>query len=117
MFGERVKELRKSKGLSQEELGEQFSISGPAVSKWESGLSEPDNLTLIKLSDFFGVSVDYLLGKSDLVAENEKETLKKMLQKTGFMTDDDDLTDEELERLIKFVNANKEFLKKDNNEK
>ena len=111
MFGERIKELRKNKGLSQEELGEYFSISGPAVSKWESGLSEPDNLTLIKLSNFFGVSTDYLLGKSDLIAEKEMEVLKQLLIRNGFMKSNEDLTQEQMEKLLKFVSTNKEFLK------
>lgn len=113
MFGERIKELRKNKGLSQEELGECFSISGPAVSKWEAGLSEPDNLTLIKLSNFFGVSTDYLLGKSDLIAEKEIEVLKQLLIRNGFMKSDEDLTNKEVDKLMKFINANKDFLKGD----
>ncbi len=111
MFGERIKELRKQKGLSQEELGQYFSISGPAVSKWESGNSEPDNVTLLKLSDFFGVSVDYILGKDN--ETKEIELLKQLLIKNGFMKSDEDLTNEELDRLMKFVNANKQFLKGD----
>lgn len=109
MFGERIKELRKQKGLSQEELGQYFSISGPAVSKWESGNSEPDNVTLLKLSDFFGVSVDYILGKD---SENKEiEVLKQLLIRNGFMKSNEDLTYEELDRLMKFINSNKEFLK------
>lgn len=111
MFGERIKELRKQKGLSQEELGQYFSISGPAVSKWESGNSEPDNVTLLKLSDFFGVSVDFILGKDN--ETKEIELLKQLLIKNGFMKSDEDLTNEELDRLMKFVNANKQFLKGD----
>ena len=111
MFGERIKELRKQKGLSQEELGQYFSISGPAVSKWESGNSEPDNVTLLKLSDFFGVSVDYILGKDN--ETKEIELLKQLLIKNGFMKSDEDLSKKELDKLMKFVNANKEFLKGD----
>lgn len=112
MFGQRIKELRKKIGLSQEELGQHFSISGPAVSKWESGDSEPDNKTLLKLSDFFGVSVDYLLRDSSSTLEKEEmETLKRLLVRNEYMKADEDLSKKELERLIKMIKNNKEFLK------
>lgn len=84
---------------------------------WETGKRIPYSDMLIKLANFFEVSVDYLLGNektSNIDKElKEQEILKKALQKSGFMEKDEDLTDEELDRLMKFVNANKEFLKGD----
>ena len=53
--------LRKKCGWSQEELAEQLGISRQSVSKWESGMSIPDLDKIIKLSDLFEVSTDYLL--------------------------------------------------------
>lgn len=53
--------LRKKNGWSQEQLAEQLNISRQSVSKWESGASIPDLDKIIKMSDFFGVSTDYLL--------------------------------------------------------
>ena len=61
-FGERVKELRTEKGLTQDQLGEIFNVRGATISRWESGQIEPDFRTLLKLADFFEVSLDYLLG-------------------------------------------------------
>lgn len=60
-LAERIQNLRKIKGLSQEDLAGEIGVSRQAVSKWESGQSTPDLDKIILLSDFFGVSTDYLL--------------------------------------------------------
>ncbi len=58
---DRIQSLRKAKGISQEELAEQTGVSRQAVSKWESGQSVPDIEKIIIMSDYFGVTTDYLL--------------------------------------------------------
>ncbi|HCC35217.1 MAG TPA: transcriptional regulator [Ruminococcaceae bacterium] len=58
---ERIQELRKNKGLSQEQLAELLGVSRQAVSKWESGQSLPEIEKLIAMSGLFGVTVDYIL--------------------------------------------------------
>ena len=60
-IGERITELRKSKGLSQEELAEQLGVSRQSVSKWETGTSTPDTDKAIAMSRIFGVTADFLL--------------------------------------------------------
>ena len=60
-LAERILALRKARNLSQEELAEQVGVSRQAVGKWESGQSQPDLDKVIALSEFFGVSCDYLL--------------------------------------------------------
>lgn len=60
-FCEKLLELRKSKGLSQEELATQISVSRQAISRWESGTSIPDTDNLIQLCKIFGVTADYLI--------------------------------------------------------
>ena len=62
-FGKRLKELRSEKELSQKEFGEKLGFCNQSISFWESGRREPDFDTLILISDFFGVSTDYLLGR------------------------------------------------------
>ena len=57
------KDLRKSKGLSQAELARIINVDQTAVSKWELGKSFPDMEIAIRVADYFGVSVDYLLGR------------------------------------------------------
>jgi transcriptional regulator with XRE-family HTH domain len=60
-FPEKLKSLRKQKGLSQEEFAERFDVSRQAVSKWESGRSVPELEKIVRMSEFFQVSTDHLL--------------------------------------------------------
>lgn len=64
MFSERLKELRRSKKLSQVALARELSLTQQAVGKWETGRSQPDPDTLRRLADFFDTTVDYLLDRS-----------------------------------------------------
>lgn len=61
-IGENIKKHRKEMNLTQEELAEAFGVTVGAVSKWESGSTIPDILTLAGLADFFSISMDVLLG-------------------------------------------------------
>ena len=60
-FPEKLYELRKAKGLSQEKLAEALGVSRQAVSKWEGGQATPDADKLLAISAYFGVSLDALL--------------------------------------------------------
>ena len=64
-FATRLKELRTEKGVSQQQVADVVRMSKMSVSHWESGHSEPSIPQLILLSEFFGVTVDYLVGKVD----------------------------------------------------
>lgn len=64
-LGERIARLRKMKGLSQDELADLLGVSRGAISMYEINKREPDYETLEKLATFFGVSTDYLLGRTD----------------------------------------------------
>lgn len=83
-FNEKLIELRKAKGLSQEELGNELGVSRQTVSKWELGQSYPDFQKLVLLSDFFDISLDKLIKDIDLdyVRENNsnKEKVSKMYE-------------------------------------
>ena len=57
-LGENIVALRKKRGLTQEKLAEVFAVSRQPVTKWENGESEPSIDKLIKLSKYFGVSID-----------------------------------------------------------
>ena len=61
MLSEKIYKLRKNSGLSQEQLAEQLNVSRQAISKWESGTAVPESEKLVTISNYFGVSVDYLL--------------------------------------------------------
>jgi DNA-binding protein len=64
-FKDRIKELRKDKNLSQEELGKEINYTQSGVAKWESGEREPSINMLIKLARYFNVPIDYLVGNID----------------------------------------------------
>lgn len=62
MIGDRIKELRKEKNLSQIQLASQIGVSQKAIDYWELGTNEPKSSYIIKLAKYFDVSADYLLG-------------------------------------------------------
>ncbi len=72
-IGERLTELRKSRGLSQEELAEQLTLTRQTISKWELGQSSPDIEYVIALCEYFGVSTDYLLKGEEPAPKAEKK--------------------------------------------
>ena len=72
-IGERIKELRKSKGMSQEDLALKLNVSRQAVQKWESDVNEPNLLTLKLLSTYLDVSIDELVtGNKPQPVNNKK---------------------------------------------
>ncbi len=60
-FSDKLQIIRKSKGITQEELAEKLNVSRQAVTKWESGMVYPDIMNLIQLSELFHITVDYLV--------------------------------------------------------
>lgn len=72
-FSEKLQELRKKKGLTQEELAEALYVSRTAISKWESGRGYPSIDSLKDISKFFSVSIDDLLSSEKLLSIAEKE--------------------------------------------
>ena len=76
-LADRILELRKKKGISQEALADQLGVSRQAISKWESEQSTPELDKIILMSDFFEVSTDYLLKGIEPV-NNENETSKRV---------------------------------------
>jgi len=72
-FHEKLQELRKSRGLTQEELAEAVYVSRTAISKWESGRGYPSIDSLKEISRYFSVSIDDLLSGEKLLLLAEKE--------------------------------------------
>lgn len=79
MLSENIKTIRKSKGLSQQELAVKLNVVRQTVSKWEQGLSVPDSDLLIALSEALETPVSTLLGEN--VAEAEADTVKVLSEK------------------------------------
>ena len=74
MFRVKLKELRESKGLSQQKFANMMNISQGTVGNWESGIREPNFETISKIANFFDVSVDYILGRVDEKQNKPGET-------------------------------------------
>lgn len=82
-IGKFLRELRKGKGLTQEQLAEQFNISRRSVSRWETGSNLPDLDILIEMSDYYGVELKEILNgerKSEKMNEELKETVLKVAE-------------------------------------
>jgi transcriptional regulator with XRE-family HTH domain len=95
MFGKRLRELRKKANLTMKELGKKFSLAESTISGYENGNRKPDMEIIQDLADFFEVSVDYLLGRTD-----DPSPSKEGLAFFGGIKVDE-LTDEEKEYLEK----------------
>lgn len=67
--GEKISELRKQKGITQERLAEMIGVSSQSISKWENGVTMPDIMLLPIIADTFGVTIDYLFGKEQHTAQ------------------------------------------------
>lgn len=80
-FNEKLQELRKQKGLTQEELAERLFVSRTAVSKWESGRGYPNIDSLKAIAGFFSVTVDQLLSSEELLTaaeDSQKQTVGRL---------------------------------------
>lgn len=75
-FGERLYELRNKKNLSQEELAEVLDVSRQSISKWENDKAYPEMTRLLFMSDYFDVSLDYLMRGIEK-EDNDEKTLEK----------------------------------------
>lgn len=70
-FQNRLKQLREENNLTQLELAQKFNITSQTISQYERGIRTPDFNLLNSITDFFGVSVDYLLGRTDIKNFND----------------------------------------------
>lgn len=99
-IGEFLRELRKEKGLTQEQLAEQFNISRRSVSRWETGSNLPDLDILIEMADYYDVELKEILNgerKSEKMNEELKETVLKV---TEFSNEDKRKLTERMNKLF-----------------
>lgn len=102
MFGKRLRILRENKGYNQEKLAKLCGLSTSTIGMYEQGRRQPDNDTLVKLADIFDVSIDYLLGKTEVKkyeSPYEDELEKVLFSKAK------ELTDEEKKAVLGVINA------------
>ncbi len=106
MFSQRLKQLRKEKKVTQQKLAKHFNLCTSTVGNWEIGKRQPDHGMLLKLSDYFGVSLDYLMGRSDTPAQNP---LDASLSEIDFALfgEVQDLTDEQKQDVLNYIKYKK----------
>ena len=73
VIGENIKRLRKQQEIKQAVLASRLNIGRQTLSAYERGVTLPDVLALIEIADYFGVSLDELTGRSELIIPDEKE--------------------------------------------
>jgi transcriptional regulator with XRE-family HTH domain len=114
-LGDNIKNARIKKGLSQKELAdlisnENIKFGNTAISNWENGTSKPDADTLCLLCGALGVDANYLLGWEEMKAtEDIKDRLKQALKENDFF-EGEDLSEENFDKLLKFIERNKDFI-------
>ena len=86
-FGEKLTNLRKQKGLSQEELGEKLDVTRQTISKWELGQTSPDTAKLTEIANFFEVGVNELTNEEEIKLEGDaiKNTEEKKKTPAGII--------------------------------
>ena len=93
-IGKTIKDLRKSRGLTQEELAERIGVTAQAISKWENESGMPDISQVVPLAHIFGVSTDTLLGTGDIKKnEDISEIMRRAQSKLTFPLTIECLTD------------------------
>ena len=119
MFPERLKALRLEAGLTQKQISETLGINQPQYARWEKGGREPSKETLQKFAELFNVSVDYLLGNTDVKNQPESalESAEFMFRKT---VDDFNLTTEQQEQfkidINNFIEMRRKAFEEDKNQ-
>ena len=93
-IGALLRELRREKNLSQEQLAEQFNVSSRSVSRWENGNTMPDISVLIELADFYDIEIRELLS-----GERKSESMNKDMKETLVMVAD--YTNEEKTKIVR----------------
>lgn len=87
MSSNRIKDLREDRDLRQTDVAEATGIDQRTLSNYETGKTNPDSFALIRLADFFDVSIDYLLGRTNLRKDAADDVLQE-LQAARSMLDD-----------------------------
>lgn len=116
----RLKQIRKERGIKQTTLCAALGIAQSTLSSWENSIYEPDQNTTLKLADYFGVTVDYLLGRDEpsltpTPARSDNVITEERLRALGIDTDKlENLSDEQLSVIRTTLSALLDSFKKSN---
>ena len=117
--GNVIKKLREHKNMTQDELAEELNTTRQAVSRYENGDRGVNQDLLFKLSSIFKVPIDEffppintIYKKQQITEEEEIELLKDTLKRKGFLNENEDLSEDDFNKLIEFAKINKNFIMK-----
>lgn len=111
-LADRLKELRKDKGLTQKDLGDILGVGKTTISMYENGNSTPNDEIKLKICDYFDISLDYLIGKSSIKNYSHNpyfEDVNKIAKHNGIHTlaahfENEEFTQDDLDDIENFIN-------------
>lgn len=110
----KIKYFREMNNITQQELAEALNTTQQSIARYESGERKADQNTLFALANYFKISINDFFPPINSVKnqKDEMDLLESTLKKKGFLNENEDLSEENYNRLINFVKANKSFIMK-----
>lgn len=108
MIGDTIKELRDEKDIKQKDLATYLGVSPSTIGMYEQNRRTPDSEMILKLSDFFNVSTDYLLGKSNIrnpEQNSNKVNMRKEVETIAAHLEDKDITPKKMKLLKSYIDT------------
>lgn len=121
-FNSNLKYIRQQKKMSQNKFAEMLDVNQTTIARWEDENRIPTIDKAIDVSIKLNIPLNILVGRdlriiedinTEISKEDEKRLFKEVLTKRGFLNENEELTEEDFNRLIAFAKANKDFIKKD----
>lgn len=120
-FATNFKFLREKNKMTQEEIAKKLEKDYSTIGKWEKGQRYPIMLDVIRISQIFNVSLEDLILKDlriidknndnkEFTEDEKKEAMKQILKEKGFLNENEEMSQEDFDRLIEFAKRNKDFI-------
>ncbi len=121
-FVKNLKYIRNQKKISQQELADKIGVDRSTIGYWENGKADPTLLNVQKLSDALNINMIKLVGtdlsleenqtneKKQFSEEEKKEALKQVLKDKGFFNENEEISKDDVDKLIDFAKRNKDYI-------
>ncbi len=121
-FVKNLKYIRNQKKISQQELADKIGVDRSTIGYWENGKADPTLLNVQKLSDALNLNIIKLVGidlsleenqtneKKQFSEEEKKEALKQVLKDKGFLNENEEISKDDVDKLIDFAKRNKDYI-------
>ena len=122
-FNSNIKYIRIQKKMSQTKMAELVGVDQATIARWENEERIPTIDKAIDVSIKLNIPLNLLIGRdlsiiedidTEVSKDKEKELFKEILTKRGFLNENEELTEDDFNRLLAFAKANKDFIKRDN---